>query len=211
MFLRDTAENLLTLSSGQSVDETYLEELNATYTMAKAMVVSLVGGRKRKFDPVPDDAGIPTGPSGTRAAHSGSHNDNTGPNENRGRSRTQTQGGGPQDFRRDGRRDDERYSFEDPRSSFDERHARDDRNEPPTRRQRRTNVNNPANYRDWTGRLDELLPSERGHYHRYDGLAMNEGQQGGQHQNSSATGQWFPGTWVPGGRGFDSYRPDSCS
>lgn len=39
-FLRDTAENLLTQLRDQTVSEVVLEELNGTYNMAKAMVVS---------------------------------------------------------------------------------------------------------------------------------------------------------------------------
>lgn len=128
-FLRDTAENILIQLKGQNTDEVMLEELNGTYNMAKAMVVSLSGGKKRKFDPVAMDEvkGIPRGPSNSGPSQGRSESAET--REHRGRTRTQRP---PTTLRRDERRYDERYSFDegylpDERYSFGERYA--ERNE----------------------------------------------------------------------------------
>lgn len=119
-FLRDTAENILIQLKGKNTDENMLMELNSTFNMAKAMVVSLSGGKKRKFDPVAMDSvkGIPRGPSSEFASQS--HTEN--PTEtlaHRGRTRTQRP---PPTLGRDERRWDERYSY-DERYPRDGRHA----------------------------------------------------------------------------------------
>jgi hypothetical protein len=49
-FLRDTAENILSYLENKTTDPIMMEELNATYRMAKEAAVSLTGGKKRKFD-----------------------------------------------------------------------------------------------------------------------------------------------------------------
>jgi hypothetical protein len=49
-FLRDTAENILSYLENKTTDPVMMEELNATYRMAKEAAVSLTGGKKRKFD-----------------------------------------------------------------------------------------------------------------------------------------------------------------
>lgn len=49
-FLRDTAENALTYLKEMKVDGEVLSELKSTCDMAAAAVVSLSGGKKRKFD-----------------------------------------------------------------------------------------------------------------------------------------------------------------
>ena len=65
-FLRDTAENTLHHLQNKNVDDIMLAELEATYKMAKTVVVSLTGGKKRKFDAVEMEGvrGTPKGPSG---------------------------------------------------------------------------------------------------------------------------------------------------
>lgn len=65
-FLRDTAENTIQyLKDNQRNNPEMEAELQATYNMAKATVVSLVGGKKRKFDTVDlqDVKNLPRGPS----------------------------------------------------------------------------------------------------------------------------------------------------
>ncbi|KIX04319.1 uncharacterized protein Z518_05186 [Rhinocladiella mackenziei CBS 650.93] len=64
-FLRDTAENTLQYLKNKNVDPIMVTELEATYNMAKAEVVSLTGGKKRKFDlvEIDDVKGVPRGPS----------------------------------------------------------------------------------------------------------------------------------------------------
>lgn len=63
-FLRDTAENIVQYLKNRNADPIMLAELSATFNMAKATVVSLSGGKKRKFDPVEMDEvkGVPRGP-----------------------------------------------------------------------------------------------------------------------------------------------------
>ncbi|KAI1615085.1 hypothetical protein EDD37DRAFT_609036 [Exophiala viscosa] len=51
-FLRDTAENTQQYLTDKPIDPNMLAELQSTYDMAKATVVSLSGGKKRKFDDV---------------------------------------------------------------------------------------------------------------------------------------------------------------
>ncbi|KAK6381596.1 hypothetical protein LTS17_004655 [Exophiala oligosperma] len=74
-FLRDTAENALQYLADKGVDPDAMAELQSTFNMAKATVVSLTGGRKRKFDivdqlqpaprgPEADIEMVPTGPYG---------------------------------------------------------------------------------------------------------------------------------------------------
>lgn len=122
-FLRDTAENILIQLKGKNTDEIMLQELNSTYKMAKAMVVSLSGGKKRKFDPVAMDEvkGIPRGPSNLGASQARTENVET--REHRGRNRTQRP---PPTLRRDERRYDERYSY-DERYFHDERYSHGER------------------------------------------------------------------------------------
>jgi len=64
-FLRDTAENTIQYLQNRNVDPIMMTELEATYNMAKAKVVALSGGKKRKFDEVEMDrvTGTPRGPS----------------------------------------------------------------------------------------------------------------------------------------------------
>jgi hypothetical protein len=49
-FLRDTAENALTYLKGMNVDADVLAELKGTCEMAATAVITLSGGKKRKFD-----------------------------------------------------------------------------------------------------------------------------------------------------------------
>ncbi|KAG9795981.1 hypothetical protein KCU88_g79, partial [Aureobasidium melanogenum] len=51
-FLRDTAENTLQYVEGKYIDTGRMDDLEATFNMAKVTVVSLTGGKKRKFDHV---------------------------------------------------------------------------------------------------------------------------------------------------------------
>ncbi|KAK4938965.1 hypothetical protein LTR10_020713 [Elasticomyces elasticus] len=62
-FLRDTAENTQQYLTDKNIDPNMLAELDSTYDMAKATVVSLSGGKKRKFDAVDKDLieGAPRG------------------------------------------------------------------------------------------------------------------------------------------------------
>lgn len=68
-FLRDTAENTLHHLQNKNVDDIMLAELKANYEMAKTVVVSLTGGKKRKFDAVEMEGvvGTPKGPKGPSA------------------------------------------------------------------------------------------------------------------------------------------------
>ena len=112
-FLRDTAENILIQLKGKNTDEDMLMELNSTFKMAKAMVVSLSGGKKRKFDPVAMDSvkGVPRGPSSEFASQDYTEDTaTTGAMPHRGRTRPQRP---PPVLRRDERRFDERCSFEE--------------------------------------------------------------------------------------------------
>lgn len=61
-FLRDTAENALQYLADKDVDPGAMAELQSTFNMAKATVVSLTGGRKRKFDIVDQLQHAPRGP-----------------------------------------------------------------------------------------------------------------------------------------------------
>ncbi|KAK5303860.1 hypothetical protein LTR99_004315 [Exophiala xenobiotica] len=78
-FLRDTAENTLQYLSDKIIDPNALTELQSTFNMAKATVVSLSGGKKRKFDTVEMDSLVraaprgPGGGGGTNASGYGSH------------------------------------------------------------------------------------------------------------------------------------------
>ncbi|KEF51624.1 uncharacterized protein A1O9_12259 [Exophiala aquamarina CBS 119918] len=118
-FLRDTAENILIQLKGKNTDENMLIELNSTFKMAKAMVVSLSGGKKRKFDPVAMEnvKGIPRGPSSEFGSQR--HTENPVSLAHRGRTRTQRP---PPVLRRDDRCFDERYSC-DGRYPRDRRYA----------------------------------------------------------------------------------------
>jgi hypothetical protein len=49
-FLRDTAENALTYLKEKNVDAEVLNELKETCNMAATAVITLSGGKKRKFD-----------------------------------------------------------------------------------------------------------------------------------------------------------------
>lgn len=64
-FLRDTTENILIYLENKNADRKMLTELESTFNMAQASVVSLSGGKKRKFDRVGMDKvkGTPRGPS----------------------------------------------------------------------------------------------------------------------------------------------------
>jgi hypothetical protein len=64
-FLRDTGENTILYLTNKNVDAIMMAELEATYNMAKARVVSLTGGKKRKFDKVAMDEvkGVPRAPN----------------------------------------------------------------------------------------------------------------------------------------------------
>lgn len=66
-FLRDTAENTQQYLTDKSIDPIMLAELQSTYNMAKATVVSLTGGKKRKFDAVDMEwmRSAPRAPSGS--------------------------------------------------------------------------------------------------------------------------------------------------
>lgn len=73
-FLRDTAENTLHHLQNKNVDDIMLAELKGNYEMAKTVVVSLTGGKKRKFDAVEMEGvrGTPKGPKGPSGqAHGG--------------------------------------------------------------------------------------------------------------------------------------------
>lgn len=75
-FLRDTAENTLQYLSDKVIDPNALTELQSTFNMAKATVVSLSGGKKRKFDTVEMDSlrSAPRGPGGgTNASGAGGY------------------------------------------------------------------------------------------------------------------------------------------
>ncbi|KIW11794.1 hypothetical protein PV08_09066 [Exophiala spinifera] len=61
-FLRDTAENAIQYLADKDVDPEAMAELQSTCNMAKANVVSLTGGRKRKFDVVDKLEHAPRGP-----------------------------------------------------------------------------------------------------------------------------------------------------
>lgn len=235
-FLRDTAENLLTQLRDQTVSQIVLEELNGTYTMAKAMVVSLSGGRKRKFDPVASGDSIPRGPSdpgaGASSGASYSRTENMRAYDHRGRTRTQPQRAPqPPAFRRDEDRDDERYSFEERRSSFDERRARDDRNNMGHDQGHASHANPTAGAAapEWFGRfnLADLQPRNRGHWARYDGLGMDEvnaNRDGHEQGSGRGHGQHYPDRTARGSaagtntlgprnarRDVDSYHPEPRS
>ena len=64
-FLRDTAENTIIYLRDKKAESVMMSELESTYKMAKTTVVSLTGGRKRKFDFEGDRPfqGTPLGPS----------------------------------------------------------------------------------------------------------------------------------------------------
>lgn len=235
-FLRDTAENLLTQLRDQTVSEVVLEELNGTYNMAKAMVVSLSGGRKRKFDPVASGDSIPRGPSdpgaGAGSGPSYSRAENMRSYDHRGRTRTQPQRAPqqPPAFRRDENRNDERYSFEERRSSFDERRARADRSDMGHDQGHATTNANPnagAAPPEWFGRfnLADLQPQNRGHWARYDGLGMDEANANrGGHGQGHGHGQHYADRTARGSAGgtstfgprsarrdVDSYHPEPRS
>jgi hypothetical protein len=53
-FLRDTAENIILTLSQHHLTEPFANEVQAQYDMASAVVVNLTGGKKRKFDVVPN-------------------------------------------------------------------------------------------------------------------------------------------------------------
>ena len=55
-FLRDTAENALSILKEKDIHADVLESLQATYDKAKEAAVELSGGKKRKFDGPPGEA-----------------------------------------------------------------------------------------------------------------------------------------------------------
>lgn len=72
-FLRDTAENAVSILQDKNIGGEVFRSLQETYDLAKEMAVELSGGKKRKFDGLPGEVVNGTGSKKSRGGRGGSY------------------------------------------------------------------------------------------------------------------------------------------